>query len=159
MSKNYIEEVANILGVEFGMAEIASILGVELEEEFKIQDKSGNFIEGSPFKITSAGLLDIRDQSYTLDMLERVFTGEHKIIKKPWIPKEGEDIFYIDVEDDGEVLDDKFNSDDLYSIWNLALGWVFKTREEAEAHKEEIMQQKERILKGELRAELVEVQK
>lgn len=159
MSKNYIEEVANILGVEFGMAEIASILGVELEEEFKIQDKSGNFIEGSPFKITSAGLLDIRDQSYTLDMLERVFTGEHKIIKKPWMPKDGEEVFYVNINNNGAIWRDVFTADDLYSVVDLALGWVFKTHEEAEAHKEEIMRQKERILKGELRAELVEVQK
>ena len=140
MSKNYMEEVARMLGVELG-------------EEFEIK---GGFC--NPYMITERGLLDcVGDESPSI--LIGLLDGSIKIIKKPWIPKDGENIFYIYIEDDGEIWDDKFHSDDLYSVANLALGWVFKTREEAEAHKEEIMRQKERILKGELRAELVEVQK
>lgn len=139
MSKNHMEEVAHMLGVELG-------------EEFNISDDMYN-----PYVITERGLLDCYRDKCPI-VLNGLIKGSKKIIKKPWFPKDGENIFYIYVEDDGEIWDDKFHSDDLYSVANLALGWVFKTREEAEAHKEEIMRQKERILKGELRADLVEVE-
>lgn len=142
MSKNHMEEVAHMLGVELG-------------EEFYLEGHKCN-----PYKITKSGLIDCRGAN-EWEFFSYLLSGWEEIIKKekPWILKDGESVFYIDIEDDGEVWEDEFRSDDLYSVANLALGWVFKTREEAEAHKEEIMRQKERILKGELRAELVEVQK
>lgn len=140
MSKNYMEEVARMLGVE-------------LEEEFDIK---GGFC--NPYMITERGLLDC-DGDESPSILIGLLDGSIKIIKKPWIPKDGESVFYVNINDNGAVWEDVFKFDDLYSVVDLALGWVFKTREEAEAHKEEIMRQKERILKGELRAELVEVQK
>ena len=139
MSKNYMEEVARMLGVELG-------------ENFDVNDGVCN-----PYTITEQCMFDCDGDDCPFTLL-RLLNGRSNIIKKPWIPKDGESVFYIDIEGNGEVWEDEFCSDDLYSIGNLTLGWVFKTREEAEAHKEEIMRQKERILKGELRAELVEVE-
>lgn len=142
MSKNHMEEAAHMLGVELG-------------EEFEIEGRKWN-----PYRITESGLIDCGG-SNDWELFLYLLSGSEEIIKKekPWMPKDGESVFYIDIEGDGEVWEDEFCFDGFYSVSNLALGWVFKTREEAEAHKEEIMRQKERILKGELRAELVEVQK
>lgn len=142
MSKNYMEEVARMLGVELG-------------EEFEIE---GATI--APYKITEYGLINSLGEDRPQILLS-LLKGSKEITKKekPWMPKDGENVFYVNINDNGAVWEDTFTADDLYSVVDLALGWVFKTREEAEAHKEEIMRQKERILKGELRAELVEVQK
>lgn len=142
MSKNYMEEVARMLGVELG-------------EEFDLEGHMWN-----PYKITETGLIDCSG-SNEWEFFSYLLSGWEEIIKKekPWMPKDGENVFYVNINDNGAVWEDTFTADDLYSVVDLALGWVFKTREEAEAHKEEIMRQKERILKGELRAELVEVQK
>ena len=142
MSKNYMEEVARMLGVELG-------------EEFDLEGHMWN-----PYKITETGLID-RFGGNEPDILLYLLSGIEEITKKekPWMPKDGENVFYVNINDNGAIWKDVFTADDLYCVVDLALGWVFKTKEEAEAHKEEIMQQKERILKGELRAELVEVQK
>ena len=141
MSKNYMEEIARMLGVELG-------------EEFDIEGR------WNPYKITESGLID-RFGGNEPDILLYLLSGIEEITKKekPWMPKDGENVFYVNINDNGAIWKDVFTADDLYCVVDLALGWVFKTHEEAEAHKEEIMQQKERILKGELRAELVEVQK
>ena len=141
MSKNYMEEIARMLGVELG-------------EEFDIEGR------WNPYKITESGLID-RFGGNEPDILLYLLSGIEEITKKekPWMPKDGENVFYVNINDNGAIWKDVFTADDLYCVVDLALGWVFKTHEEAEAHKEEIMRQKERILKGELRAELVEVQK
>ena len=141
MSKNHMEEIARMLGVELG-------------EEFDIEGR------WNPYKITESGLID-RFGGNEPDILLYLLSGIEEITKKekPWMPKDGENVFYVNINDNGAIWKDVFTADDLYCVVDLALGWVFKTREEAEAHKEEIMRQKERILKGELRAELVEVQK
>ena len=141
MSKNHMEEIARMLGVELG-------------EEFDIEGR------WNPYKITESGLID-RFGGNEPDILLYLLSGIEEITKKekPWMPKDGENVFYVNINDNGAIWKDVFTADDLYCVVDLALGWVFKTKEEAEAHKEEIMQQKERILKGELRAELVEVQK
>ena len=141
MSKNHMEEIARMLGVELG-------------EEFDIEGR------WNPYKITESGLID-RFGGNEPDILLYLLSGIEEITKKekPWMPKDGENVFYVNINDNGAIWKDVFTADDLYCVVDLALGWVFKTKEEAEAHEEEIMQQKERILKGELRAELVEVQK
>lgn len=141
MSKNHMEEIARMLGVELG-------------EEFDIEGR------WNPYKITESGLID-RFGGNEPDILLYLLSGIEEITKKekPWMPKDGENVFYVNINDNGAIWKDVFTADDLYCVVDLALGWVFKTKEEAEAHKEEIMRQKERILKGELRAELVEVQK
>ena len=97
------------------------MLGVELGEEFDIK---GGFC--NPYMITERGLLDcVGDESPSI--LIGLLDGSIKIIKKPWIPKDGENIFYIYIEDE-EIWDDKFHSDDLYSVANLALDGYLNQR-------------------------------
>ena len=62
------------------MSEVAKLLGIELEEEFRLEDLS------SKYKLTETGLRcwsDDSQQWYTSRWFEELLTGEMKIIKRP----------------------------------------------------------------------------
>ena len=136
------------------MKEAAKMLGVELGEEFEIEGVYGN-----PFRLTECGMYDCCDRVMSL-VLHNLITGNYEVVKKPRIPKNRELLWTLDGKGDNrELVTDTFYIDYAPDIAALALGWYFRTREEAEAHADEIQEQMRRILAGELRAELVEVEK
>ncbi len=72
------------------MADIAKMLGVELEEEFKIDssDKVYKFFKnGLCFQCGGAWL---RADSNLIDLIK----GDSKIVKLPWQPKYGKEYYY-----------------------------------------------------------------
>lgn len=115
--------------------EIAKMLGVELNEEFKIKGR-----EGAIYKFIVDGLLvsdDDAEKVYTTAHMPLVglVRGDIEIVKLPWKPKE-EEHYYT------------FTSTYKYTKWEIGLncwhtepqniaflkaGWVFRTRQEAEA--------------------------
>lgn len=109
------------------MADIAKMLGVELEEEFHLMD-SNVF-----YKIVNEGLCYKFNTTWypsSNDLFVKLMTGEKEIIKLPWQPKEG-DVYYYP--------GDKFNA--VYrSIWGNSVfgfalkeaGFIFKTYEDCE---------------------------
>lgn len=117
MAKNLIPEIAKMLGVEIG-------------EKFKIKG------DGHTYSIKLDGLHSDQyamedDYATLLDLL----CGEAEIVKMPWKPKE-EEHYYT------------FTSTYKYTKWKIGLncwhtepqnlaflkaGWVFSTRQEAEA--------------------------
>lgn len=117
MSKNLIPEICKMLGVEIG-------------EKFKIKG------DGYTYSIKLDGLHSDQyamedDYATLLDLL----CGEAEIVKMPWKPKE-EEHYYT------------FTSTYKYTKWKIGLncwhtepqnlaflkaGWVFRTRQEAEA--------------------------
>ena len=80
MAKNYMQEVARMLGVELG-------------EEFKIKET----LTKSVYKLTTSGLLgkcgdnDWKHENFAMIAL---LIGEYHIIKLPWQPKKGEKYYY-----------------------------------------------------------------
>lgn len=109
------------------MADIAKMLGVELEEEFKVDSSNAiyKFFEnGLCFQCGGAWL---RADNILIDLIK----GDSKIVKLPWQPKEG-DVYYYP--------GDKFNAV-YHSIWGNSVfgfalkeaGFIFKTYEECEA--------------------------
>lgn len=67
------------------MEEVAKILGLELFEEFKIKGSS------STYQLKHDGLWRISEgRSKDSVQLEQILTGELEIIKLPWKPKKGE---------------------------------------------------------------------
>lgn len=123
MSKNLIPEIAKMLGVELG-------------EEFKIKGH-----KGLTYKFDNNELMFTYDKksSNVSTTAHATFLallrGETEIIKLPWKPKNG-DVYYTFVRTridctctltsykwDGCVAD----------IALLKAGWVFRTRQEAEA--------------------------
>lgn len=115
MAKNYMQDVANILGVELG-------------EEFKLDGRE------TKYKFTENGLYFYASDGWwqcSNVLLPKILKGELEIIKLPWQPKEG-DVYYYP--------GDKFNAV-YHSIWGNSVfgfaykeaGLIFKTYEECEA--------------------------
>lgn len=124
MSKNLIPEIVKLLGVEIG-------------EEFKIKGED----ELMTYRFNSDGLQVTYDGGIEIPYIATNLTfvalvkGEEEIIKLPWKPKE-EEHYYT------------FTSTYKYTKWKIGLncwhtepqnlaflkaGWVFRTRQEAEA--------------------------
>lgn len=113
MAKNYMPEIAKMLGVEVG-------------EIFKMTDYNSlyRFTErGLEFKGTAGWCLSER--------IEWLLTGRNEILKLPWQPKEGDNYYHP-----------ASNFKDIYyagwgnTIFDIALreaGMAFKTKEECEA--------------------------
>ena len=77
MAKNYMQDVANILGVELG-------------QEFKIKDD--HYI----YKLIEDGLVQESDgnQWLTTAILLKLLRGNVEIVKVPWQPKDGEHYYF-----------------------------------------------------------------
>lgn len=131
---------------------IAEILGVELGEEFEIEGKYRKY------KICDNGLLCYVGNMYgfetnldwepeSSDVFYDIISGKKKIIKKPWIPKRGDKYWAVMLYEeicsyiwDNTLLDYAF----------LKSGWIFRTKEEAEANRDRILSEYEKIKEGEL---------
>lgn len=120
MAKNLIPQIAYMLGVEIG-------------EEFKIKGH-----DGLTYKLTDNGLeLTTVDGQKTKwfdhGALNSLLKGKMEIVKLPWKPKKGETYYTF------ELLGGKWivhllwwaGSPNGYAL--LDKGWVFRTKEEAEA--------------------------
>ena len=120
MSKNLIPEIAKMLGVELG-------------EEFKI-DTRGNDI----FQITESGVWlrkDVDNDEWVEKSFEfmELCNGGAEIIKLPWKPKMYEEYWTFGKLGCKWILRTDSWKACPYEILLLDKGWVFRTREEAEA--------------------------
>lgn len=115
MAKNLIPEICKMLGVEIG-------------EKFKIKG------DGHTYSIKLDGLHSDQyamedDYATLLDLL----CGEAGIVKMPWKPKKG-DVYFTFV-----LMGDKWGVGSLHwggfpnEYGSLEKGWVYRTKEEAEA--------------------------
>lgn len=109
------------------MADVAKILGVELDEEFIINGKSSN-----PYKITTDGLTDgsgFINKAMFVDLM----AGNLEIIKEKRKPSTGDNYYYIEATLDCNHIDvwQEIWKDTTEDMERYALGNFFKTREEA----------------------------
>lgn len=78
------------------MTNVAGLLGLSLHEPFKIRNDDGELIEGI-FEITPSGVRDTTG-FYESDFLTFLVSGDFKVEKIRWQPKEGETFFsYQDI--------------------------------------------------------------
>lgn len=110
------------------MADVARMLGVELEEEFHLKD-SNVF-----YKIANKGLCYKFNTTWypsSNDLFVKLMTGEVEIVKLPWKPKEG-DVYYRPWRYFKGVTSTYWNN----AVEDFALkeaGMIFRTAEECEA--------------------------
>ena len=109
------------------MADVARMLGVELEEEFKI-DSSDTIYKfyknGLCFQCGGAWL---RADSNLIDLIK----GDSKIVKLPWQPKNGDRYYF---PGDGFTITSRAIWCDLTLEYALKeAGMIFRTAEECEA--------------------------
>lgn len=122
MAKNLIPEIARMLGVEVG-------------EEFEIKG-----YKGLVYKFVDDELIVCDDKNteteYTTAnmILVSLLKGEREIVKLPWKPKEGEDYytFIYDCYHKWCVWQQRW-SNHPFDLALLEKGWVYRSREEAEA--------------------------
>lgn len=117
------------------MAEVAKLLGVELGESFKItSDTEGDY--HNYYRLTENNCLELSDDGVEWKMttaavlLKYILMGDIRIVKLPWKPKYDEEYYIPSISN--TVGYNKFywrgdDSDDKY--YNLGL--IFKSKEEA----------------------------
>lgn len=116
------------------MPEIAKMLGVELEEQFIVHLSNGkeNVVlkHNGFYSVNQYGDI-IRDNSILLSKLLQGYYN-YKIEKLPWEPKEGEEYFAPSAY--YKSVETKTWKGSTFGYAMKALGMVYRTREEAEAH-------------------------
>lgn len=112
--------------------EIAQMLGVELNEEFKIKG-----LEGAIYKFVVGGLLvsdDVAEKVYTTANMPLIglVRGDIEVVKLPWKPKEGEDYYSFSRYHKWCIGQQQW-SNHPFDLALLEKGWVYRTRAEAAA--------------------------
>ena len=132
MSKNYMPEVARMLGVEIG-------------EEFDILVNEAEMLVHGPYKIIDNAIVDYVGCK-TKNLLYGLLTGEYTLQKRPWRPKVGDAFFYVLTN--GEIQKYVFEIDNIHTLMLFSFGNCFPTEEAAEAAVPEMMAKFEEIKKG-----------
>ena len=114
------------------MAAVAELLGVELGEEFIIENKDRKetvVLAMDGFHVIQPNNVVGPDHG---KLLSKVLQGLYEVKKIPWELKEG-DMYYYPGVNDGKVYNTIWlNTSMGYAL--KVLGMVYRTREEAEAH-------------------------
>lgn len=122
MSKNLIPEICKMLGVKLG-------------EEFEIKGYKGLVYKFVDDELIVNSTDDKGCSGLTANMtLVSLLKGEREIVKLPWKPKEGEDYytFIYDCYHKWCVWQQRW-SNHPFDLALLEKGWVYRSREEAEA--------------------------
>ena len=123
MSKNFIPQIAHMLGVELG-------------EEFQVKgdDEMTYIFTDDGLKITYAGGIEI-SQISTNSAFVALVMGKKEIVKLPWKPKLNERYWtFMSSLEGGKLYVLNYMWDN--SVIDVALhkvGWVYRTQEEAKS--------------------------
>lgn len=119
---------------------IAQMLGVELEEEFKVKYNTG-YIIPMKFKLTEKGLFYCVKSPWEIvpsNLLEMLLTGACSIIKLPFKPKMGEMYSSLCLFKNSTPYVKAYMWQNItFDFALLKLGMVYRTKEECEAHFQE----------------------
>ena len=122
MNKNLIPEVLKLLDVEY-------------DERFKLTNTDGVITENDVFCFFEHGLSHaLQDGEYedANDILYDILAGNYEIVKLPWEPREGERYCYPSVSAKNVDCTNWICCSFDYAM--KALGMIYRTKEEAEAH-------------------------
>lgn len=122
MSKNFIPQIAEILGLRLG-------------EEFKVKghDELTYVFTSDGLKLTYDNSIELSDIAAKVAFVA-LLTGKDEIVKLPWKPKH-KDKYWTFYRNDHDKLDVDWIiwTEEIAELARLKAGWVFRTREEAEA--------------------------
>lgn len=117
------------------MPRIAQMLGVEIGEEFEIKGYKGLIYKFVDDELIVCDDKTTETEYTTANMtLVSLLKGEREIVKLPWKPKEGEYYytFIYDCYHKWCVWQQRW-SNHPFDLALLEKGWVYRSREEAEA--------------------------
>ncbi|MSS96182.1 hypothetical protein FYJ53_20735 [Eubacterium sp. BL-380-WT-2B] len=132
MSKNYMPEVAKMLGVEIG-------------EEFDVLDEDGEIRDCGPYKFTNETIVNRLGHEASGWLLFCLLAGKYTLQKRPWRPKDEEE--YWAVLTNGDVGWRCFRKGNANSLASLYMGNCFPTEEAALAAVTEMLAKFEEIKK------------
>lgn len=133
MSKNYMPEVAQMLGVEIG-------------EEFNLLNEDGEIVLYSPYKFTGDSIIDYEGSTLRGWRLWNLLTGDYTLQKRPWRPKDDNEYWFVEL--DGDVQYSYFYKDNESDLASLNMGNCFQSKEAAKAAVPEMLEKFEEIKKG-----------
>lgn len=110
------------------MADVAKLLGIELEEEFMVTE------DDSIYKLTKDGLEYKSDNGnwyYANDAFLNLLDGTIEIVKLPWQPKRGEEYYFPATGFQYSCPAAWYNSPIDFALKEA--GMIFKTKAECEA--------------------------
>ena len=124
------------------MPEVAALLGVEIGEPFYILENGKHkciYSDNDLYKITEKGLANINNTDGCYEyhgcwrvILTDLLLGECSVEKLPWEPKKDERYYIPSVSN--QCVQEYFWKGYTLDFAMKALGMVYRTREEAEAH-------------------------
>lgn len=133
MGKNYMPEVAKMLGVEIG-------------EEFDVLDSEGRVKGIGPYMFTNEDIIN-GDGGRAHDwLLIYLLYGKNTIQKRPWRPKNGDEYWFVSAN--GRVYGTALRATNACELAMLNMGNCFPTEEAAEAAVPEMLAKFEEIKKG-----------
>ena len=120
------------------VSDFAKLLGVEYGEEFQFVDTDGTKYN-SKYRLTEEGLECFNEYTNTWGDydLNIDFIFNKNVVKKPWKPKNGDRYFVVSMIDDTILM--QTWADATYDYLSYAAKNCFKTEEEAEKHKDEVI--------------------
>ena len=133
MGKNYMTEVAKMLGVEIG-------------EPFDVFDEDGEIKGCGPYRFTDETIVNCDDEGAPIWLLHYLLCGKNTLQKRPWRPEE--DGQYWVIYPDGFICSYNFSKSSLSDLAFLNMGNCFPTKAAAEAAVPEMLEKFEEIKKG-----------
>lgn len=130
------------------MEKVASMLGLELDEEFNINLSDGSPSSGIPYKFTEHNLVNNRLMPVN-GLIGALLTGRYTIERLKWKPKDGDTVWYIFSSKHAEESWCESCTCDSKNTVYVALykmGWLFKTEAEAEANMERVLKEMKEVI-------------
>lgn len=139
-NKHLVEQFMEENNLEYNVPFVVKYKKYDSEEESMVLKIRGDY--DCNIEVTDEDDEPLVSTEETLGML--LFDENARIIKKPWKPKNGEAYYYVSGK--GNVLISFFNPENyMIDLYNYILNNCFRTVEEAEKHKDEML----KILNGE----------
>ena len=117
--------------------EIAKLLGVEMEEAFKIRRPAYEVCENGVYAFFENEGLMKRNEQGEFDNnssieFEDLCLGNYEIVKLPWEPKYGEIYYFLDINEK-EIMSYTWEND-TFDYAMKALGMIYRTEAKAKDH-------------------------
>lgn len=145
------EPVKEEIPVSERMKKVANMLDLELNEEFNISLIDGSLSSRNPHKFTEHDLVN-NGLMPVNGLIGALLTGKYKLEKLQWKPKDGDTVWYIFSSKCAEKnWCESFTCDRKNTIY-VALykcGWLFRTKEEAEANMERVLKEMKEVMEDE----------
>lgn len=137
------------------MEKVAEMLGVELNERFNVIPKDKKNSVNYTCWVDNEGLYRIAAQdkgnhnNYIAvkdeEILEKLLTGAYELVKIPWKPKTGNRYCFIGTSG---VIHNTTWINCAADIALYAMGNCYRTKAEAEKHKDEVLAKMKEVMKG-----------